>query len=744
MLTVPAAKEEKFHDVRMGQRFSPGTFARSTVRIAAVLLCVSVSAVSAQRTDRYWSALTLGETIGSQVGTALSSAAALRAKAIEASEAIQSSRLRYWRALASGTDVEAAHAEFAARLWEKDLVYLTLAVPEGINGPLAVVIGRLANIDGGVRPSAQEAFGRWVNRIRFHLGASSRGHIMPGLSQLAGAMALAHEEQALYLRARDWAEITAAGLTFPWDESAREHGIMLLQRYGPLRTLDQAREWYNALVSLIGEARVLDAADRVRRARRNAEGALAAPASLGVTATMPLDAFTELLVATSGAAWLMHEDLRKGRTVSQARANAQRVEWAFSEAAVNAAANHLRRAGRDATGRFVPPERFASRDVVLSGDIGRAILGILALDDLQGWARLLAGLEAQSPTDAAAAWRALTQKYTDQKVLAAADTLRMFLFTVHYSGSPRTRDRWVEHERARGSSLLPRTDQEMLVRILDTGSGSALGDPGARTADERAALEAVNSGVPEWERGSYLFFSRWERIASRVREDTTRHPDSAWLIVLGTQLRDVASHYRNPTWVAGRNLRGDRLRALYLNEAFKTLQVHCATSGAPEGDACALLKLTEDAYADIWPRLPEGFRERPNEATGSGLRDLVGVWTGQARVLTVTGGRYPLRLRFSIPTRGGEPFATMEYPAMPCAVQYFFLKVAGGEYYFTERNPNPPGRCGTGISGVKITADGSSLHWLWYQRMDQLPYIYGPDVFGTPTATAAASLQRSR
>jgi hypothetical protein len=674
---------------------------------------------------------------------------ALRGKGAEFGAAIGASRARFWQAVASGADVEEARADFSARLWEKDLMYLMISLPEGINGPLAVVLPRLAGgaagIDGGIRRTAQSEFARWVGRIRFHLGASAREHIMPRPDHVIAAMKLAHEEQALYLRARDWAEVDAAGIEFPWDTSAREHGLMLLQRYGPVRSLADVRKSFDELMSLFGEARVLEAAERMRNARRNEDGVLASPQALGVAANHPADAFAELLVAGSGEAYLKQLAWRQGHSVTEASLTAQRLVWSYGEQAATRMTEHVRHAPRDAQSRIVPPDELASPEINVGGDGGRAVLGLLALADLPGWVRAIAALGTQAMTRAQvdAAVRALGQKHGEQKLLAAADTLRTFWYTLQYRESPRTREQWQNLERQRGAGAFPTTDYALLTQILEKGATTVLGDPGARTADERIVLQAEAHNVSDWEKRRYIFVARWGNIVMRMTEDTLRYPDRDWL-ALSSQLGMVADHYRNPTWVAGRNLRGDRLNAQWLHDATRTVQIHCAVSGEPDGDACAIMKMTEQEFEDIWPRLPEGFRQRPSPEPGAGgIGDFVGTWTGQAGFMQRRGG-YPLRMRFTLPQRAGQPFATMEYPAMPCTVQYFFAQVKGGEYYFTERRPDPPDRCGTGISAIKLVRETGALQWLWYQQKDQLPFFHGPDVFSPPSWTAASTLVKNR
>ena len=442
------------------------------IQLAAVALVTTNAQSRAQSTDDALAAAIIGNQIGGQVRGAITAAGEMRSSAGRASSEIGEARRRYWAAVKSGRGVAAARQQFAEQLRAKDLYYLMMAIPEGTEGPRARVLALLTgNIDGGIRPSARPQFERWVTQIRVELGAQGsleRGSgtqrmVIPGAAELAKALAATEEQQAFYVRARDWAEVDASGLRFPWDTDSKASVMMLLHRYGPLHTAAQVKEIYSELAAMFGENAVLAAADVVRKARRTPSGDVANALSLGVNASAPDAVFAELLATRNGESFFKYILWQGSESVADARATYNRWVLAHGEQAVrDAATSVMRRRGDDRYKYIGLP--------VLYRDIMERL-------DRRGVEPFLRGVIAQgervdSPAELNAAYRRLADRHGEAKLRDAAARLR-WAWRGGSFGSRNSAERSRRQEE-RGKHAGRRADYAQLLEILERGPSPEL------------------------------------------------------------------------------------------------------------------------------------------------------------------------------------------------------------------------------------------------------------------------------
>lgn len=418
----------------------------------ALLLCALHADLSAQSVDDVLAAAEIGRIIGDRVGSAMQSAGTMANEAGRASATIQTLRERYWSAVASGQGVDAARQEFESALIAKDFHYLILAIPEGTDGPRAAIINLLSGgVDGGIHPSARPQFERWVGEIRVALGAedrfdrsgSSQRMVIPGPARLAEAFEAAREQQEFYIRARDWAELDASGLSFPWDRDARAFALMLLHRHGPLRSSEEVASIYGELVDLFGEEHVLAAADRIRTAPRTPEGLLANPQALGVDSRERDAAFAEILARRSGDTFLSYLAWQGSDGPGTAHRIVNRWKLAYGFVAVAAAAEEIVAGIGDERYRIAP-----------LGRLYWDIIDELQATSLEGYLRAVIahGEEVDTPEALDAAYRRLLERYGERRTLEAAARLR-----------------WALHRQTNRSADLGRSgDYGRLLEILNS------------------------------------------------------------------------------------------------------------------------------------------------------------------------------------------------------------------------------------------------------------------------------------
>lgn len=446
----------------------------STLTLLGLLILTTLpSQVRAQSDLDLLAAMEIGDHVGGLVSDAMDAAAGMRSAAAGATTDIQTVRNRYWDAVRKGGDVAGAREAFARKLWEKDLYYLMMAIPEGTAGTRATVVEMISGgIDGGIRPAARPQFERWVKAIRVHLGAETafgRGQsqqemVIPGFQALAAALESAQMQQAFYLRARDWAEIDASGVRFPWHTDARAYALMILQRYGESHTREQVLEGYRELVDMAGEVTVLSAAERVRSARRTPSGELANPAALGIVSTEPEAAFAELMAVASGRAFLNYLLWQgAGEEGSQIY---HRWVWAYGGQAVEQAATAIMEQRDDIRYKYMG-----------LGLLYRDILEVLGNADLNGFLRgvVAQGEQVDSEAQLDAALERLVSKYGDEKVRDAAARVRWAWHGGNYIGTPDLTEN-IRRKQERGKHVDRRTDYVELLDILENGPGPVVED----------------------------------------------------------------------------------------------------------------------------------------------------------------------------------------------------------------------------------------------------------------------------
>jgi hypothetical protein len=706
------------------------------VAVAVSLLLPFSGALAQGRADDRWLAVEIGQQVGRQLNDAMTAAVAMREASGRATAEVAQARRRYWQMVASGADATAAREEFAFRLRGKDLYYLLFAVPEGPTAATPVVMNAISGgIDGGIRPSARAAFYAWVGHVRIYLGASGRGMVLPNEAQLRRAMELARSAEALYVRERDWAEAEASGVAFPWQSNARDHALMLLNRYGRMRTLAQAREQYAALVEFFGEKRVLDAAERVRLARRADAGTLVDPATLGVRAATPSGAFGELLGAGDGewfvrfAAWYGRED------AVWARRRVERLTWAYGVPAVRAAGEKVRPAlrsddwGLEARARLTDQKWHVGLNPLL------AVEGLLAVADAPGWTRWLAASRdsaASTPAQMEAAYRALAGRLGERALTAVADTLREFWYGETWRLSPRTQQ---NHQQLVGfyAGAGKTTPPALLDDLLAKGSVATLGDPGARTEEERMQLAGAN--LTGFERRWAVYSARANR--ERDRDTLTYSESGSWYDGRILKLQRVNERFRSGQTTA--NPRLDHLVGTDLHDAVRTFQAHCAAWGDPAGPPCRLLELTKAEFADVWPMLLPEYRTPPTDdlATAGGLKALMGAWRGSFTNRLNARDRGPLAITLAMPTRAGEAYGTLVYAQ--CTATYRFTDLQGGVYYFDEVMSTP--NCRDAHVGLVPQPNGK-LAWYRYKNRFDRPLFYSGGLISTANYEYYGELER--
>jgi hypothetical protein len=340
------------------------------LRIVVPVLClVTQGPPVARGMDDMEAAAIIGSGIGEAVGQAISAAQQMQQSAAQASREIEAARRAYWNAVRSRQGVEEARRAFAHQLRGKDFFYMWMALPGGLEGHHFQLLERMAQVDGGVRPSTRFEFREWIKAVRARLGAHDDPmgrqpgtFILPSPAKIAEALEATKPAYEAYIRARDWAELDDSGLTWPWDTDARAHALMILQRYSESHTPEKARETLGQWTEFFGEEHVLAVADRLRVAPRNAMSNLANPGALGLRTSEPHAALIHLLrtrdALTCVKWYLWQEDPgKRSKTAAEAEREFERYIWAYGIEAVEAVGRHVM-----VPGQYVfPPWRLRSQ-----------------------------------------------------------------------------------------------------------------------------------------------------------------------------------------------------------------------------------------------------------------------------------------------------------------------------------------------------------------------------------------------
>lgn len=292
------------HNGRCGARF-----------IANVMLGISLTILAAEA--QYTQDDTVGTVIGTNLQQAIESAHIAASESALFSRTLQQARSRYFFALKSGQGVKEAEAEFMQLLLEKDMIYLLIAIPEGVDGVRAKLVEQVATFDGGITPNARREFREWVDDIRFELGAREKQDFaVAALNpiRLAGAIEATSNSAAIYIAARNRAELKASGASLSDLYTPEQYAISLLGEMSAITSRDAgfkpqsptqaANSWYRLLVDIFGEPHVLSAANAVLDVERDSNGnfktpmVLAGPGGNMKMISDSIEAFNELLRAT--------------------------------------------------------------------------------------------------------------------------------------------------------------------------------------------------------------------------------------------------------------------------------------------------------------------------------------------------------------------------------------------------------------------------------------------------------------
>ena len=287
---------------------------RRSIICLILLLVFSTSALRAA--DPLFDEPTIGSIIGSNLGKAFQYAQEASEQAAKFSVEMQAARENYFQALQSGIGLERAEAEFQQMLLEKDLAYLGLAVPEGVDGPWVKYAKHFAKFDGGIRQGAVVAFRDWVKAIRYHLGARRKGDLVFFFNpqRIQQAFAATENRRLIYVMARNRVEFFESGIDLNKLFSPEFYAKHLLEELSSKSSVDiefkrsnpiaEGAKWYDTLVRKFGEKAVLEAAERVLSVQRDKTGLLLEPITVPKPGGKTEDtgyavaAFTGLLMGT--------------------------------------------------------------------------------------------------------------------------------------------------------------------------------------------------------------------------------------------------------------------------------------------------------------------------------------------------------------------------------------------------------------------------------------------------------------
>lgn len=160
-------------------------------------------------------------TFGDMAAGAIEEYGALVGEHAKFSAQIERARQQYWEAVKAGNDAEQQRLAYAKMLLAKDYHYLTVIyLPEGIYAgeynPADTLTALAGQIDGGIRPMVQRAFGEWAEAVRTELGVERGKMINPlAMSGLPKALDATTEQYLEYVWQRDLIEFQNAGMTPP-------------------------------------------------------------------------------------------------------------------------------------------------------------------------------------------------------------------------------------------------------------------------------------------------------------------------------------------------------------------------------------------------------------------------------------------------------------------------------------------------------------------------------------------------
>src|SRR5437660_3962558 len=178
-----------------------------------------------------WSMLPHCASIMDRLGQAASAAKDFNNQVAQLNSEIGDARDKYWKRYPDKPGYEAAELAFYKELWNKDMYYLMLTLPAGMNDRVTRqpnIMGLLngsvspediskfpTNVDVGIRPYAFPLFANWVNALRRSEGREEtkgdEGNFATPFI-LATAIKDRSNWRKAYEDARNWAEFVSSGL----------------------------------------------------------------------------------------------------------------------------------------------------------------------------------------------------------------------------------------------------------------------------------------------------------------------------------------------------------------------------------------------------------------------------------------------------------------------------------------------------------------------------------------------------
>jgi len=259
-----------------------------------------------------WSILPHCPSIMDRLGQAASAAKDYNEQVTKLNSEIGEARDKYWRRYPDKPGYEQAELAFYQGLWNKDMYYLMITLPAGMNDRVTRqtnIMGMLGgmvspedigkfptNVDGGIRPYAFPLFANWVNALRRAEGREEtkgdEGNFATPFI-LATAIKDRSNWRKAYEDARNWAEFVSSGLDVSKFVTPKaylfhqmEADVNLVNAKAKPADLPNpmvaTKELYDQFVKMFGEKEVLDAAAAVLHAPKNSMGGLAPRAEVSI------------------------------------------------------------------------------------------------------------------------------------------------------------------------------------------------------------------------------------------------------------------------------------------------------------------------------------------------------------------------------------------------------------------------------------------------------------------------------
>ncbi len=273
----------------------------------------------------------IGEVLGSQIGEALAAVHEHANNKSRFAAKIGRARSQYFRYFPDKPGFAEAEANFARRLYEKDLYYLQLELAGASTSALGVSGGLQAllqleqfsggQLDDGIPSEARREFSHWVAAITWQFGGNPMG---ASREQAIAALKQAQPEYEEYRKVRDAAEFSQAGIS--QQQLAALHARRAEEKRLALererREAEERRRRLDELARLAAEKAA--AQEAAREAQRAAEARAQRDAEKGLKAG--------LAACDSLPASLEQADCRMQACMNHKRACAFPDQMAYSKA----------------------------------------------------------------------------------------------------------------------------------------------------------------------------------------------------------------------------------------------------------------------------------------------------------------------------------------------------------------------------------------------------------------------------